>query len=430
MAVDLTGGIYVVGTANGHGMVRYSPDEGSNWITRDDFVHPPESAWETDNYFNAVTVDHAGTVFVGGCGGGHWIVRRSTDRGVTWETVDDYYTPMTGPEIPGTNGRVFSLSSDHEGRVYALGSMHITGPTYNRWWIRGSGPSGTNWDTRLVLFSAWASAAQITCAGEDVYAAGAVNGEPYAVGLIVRSSDHGVTWTTNYERVQDLHYAITADSAANLYSAGTSYSSTSFVFQVRKAAPGGTHWTTLDAISYGDSDDGLSPKSIALDAAGNVSVAGYFLDHWVIEGTNGTTSGADQYWFARQYLAATRQWSTTDLFSYSTNREDHALGTVITPSGCAFVVGYGTSDSGQRHWLVRKRIIPLQLRVARAGSYGVVSWSAAYANWILEWTDCPGVTSSWHPIAGPVGDTNGLSTITFEVTPGLRFFRLKSTAGP
>ena len=65
VAVDLTGGIYVVGTANGHAIVRYSGDGGSNWITRDDFVYPSE----TNNVFNAVTVDNQGTVFVGGTGG-------------------------------------------------------------------------------------------------------------------------------------------------------------------------------------------------------------------------------------------------------------------------------------------------------------------------------------------------------------------------
>src|SRR5215831_17244816 len=96
VATDAAGGIYVVGTANGHGLVRYSADGGSSWSTRDDFVYPSE----TDNLFNAVTVDSQGTVFVGGAGGGHWIVRRSTDQGVSWETVDDYFRPFQPPDSP------------------------------------------------------------------------------------------------------------------------------------------------------------------------------------------------------------------------------------------------------------------------------------------------------------------------------------------
>src|SRR5438105_11328962 len=60
VAADAAGGIYVVGTANGHGIVRYSADGGSNWITRDDFVYGSMS----NNVFNTVMVDYQGTVFV------------------------------------------------------------------------------------------------------------------------------------------------------------------------------------------------------------------------------------------------------------------------------------------------------------------------------------------------------------------------------
>src|SRR6516165_7426679 len=62
VATDAAGGIYVVGTANGHGIVRYSSDDGSNWITLDDFLYSSE----TNTLFNAVTVDYKGNVFVGG----------------------------------------------------------------------------------------------------------------------------------------------------------------------------------------------------------------------------------------------------------------------------------------------------------------------------------------------------------------------------
>src|SRR5215471_20089649 len=96
VATDAAGGIYVVGTANGHGIVRYSADDGLHWTTRDDFVYPSE----TNTMFNAVTVDYQGSVFVGGMGAGgqfflgHWLVRRSTDHGLTWQTVDDYFQPF------------------------------------------------------------------------------------------------------------------------------------------------------------------------------------------------------------------------------------------------------------------------------------------------------------------------------------------------
>ena len=359
VATDAAGGIYVVGTASGHGIVRYSADGGSNWITRDDFVY--DSAG--NNVFNAVTVDYQGAVFVGGTGGGHWIVRRSTDQGVTWETVDDYWRPRTPPEEPGTNGVVYSLSSDRQGRVYGAGPLIKTGcPCYNTWWVRGSSIEGTNWDTKLALPSGYGGIRQATCAGEDVYATGAADGDP-SIGLILRSSDHGATWTPVFRAVDDIHNAITADPAGNLYTAGYSVTSTSIVWLVRQAAPGGTNWSTVDRSSYEPWLNG-TPRpdghyayatSIAVDAAGNVCVTGKFIENSVTYSQNGTTYSANESWFTRQYLAAAGQWSTTDVFSYSTNKHGIALGAAIAPSGSVFTVGYGTSDSGQRRWVVRKR---------------------------------------------------------------------------
>ena len=44
------------------------------------------------------------------------------DQGVTWETVDDYWRPWHPPDGPGTNGVVYSLCSDGQGRVYVAGT--------------------------------------------------------------------------------------------------------------------------------------------------------------------------------------------------------------------------------------------------------------------------------------------------------------------
>jgi hypothetical protein len=437
VTADGGGGIYVVGTAGGHAIVRYSADGGTNWITQDDFVYD----FPSNNWFNAITVDNQGTVFVGGTGGGHWIVRRSTDHGLTWETVDDYWRPFIPPEQPGTNGVVYSLSTDGKGRVYGFGPLIETHcPCYSHWWVRGSSLGGTNWDTKLVHFSGYGVIASGTCAGEDAYVTGSTDGADDAgVGLILRSSDRGATWIPVFQGIHDYHLAITADSAANLYSAGNSWTSNSYDWVVRKAAPGGTDWIVLDRIPYGGPPrtNQASPSSIAVDVAGNVSVAGQLRTSWIISGTNGTSYGGNQYWFTRQYSVVADQWTTTDLFAYSTNSTSStnthaiAMGTAIAPDGSTFVVGYGASDSGQHRWVVRKRAADTRprLQIALVNGSVAVSWPVAATNSILEWSDSAGANKVWQTFSGNVTVVDGRKTATLGLTPGARFFRLRNATG-
>jgi hypothetical protein len=119
---------------------------------------------------------------------------------------------------------------------------------------------------------------------------------------------------------------------------------------------------------------------MAVDAAGNVCVTGGFIENRVTALPQGGYSYSTvESWFTRQYLAATGQWSTTDLFSYSTNQNGLSRGVAIAPSGSVFTVGYGTSDSGQRRWVVRKRAAFPPLAQVRALEQKVNDLSAQSA---------------------------------------------------
>lgn len=440
--VDRGRHIYVVGTAGGHAILRYSADGGATWTTRDDFLYPGQT---NNNVFSGITTGGDGALYVGGGSGGHWIVRRSMDQGVSWQIVDDYYAPRNGP-IQGTNASVFSLSSAADGRVYGTGNMIQTGPSYPNWLVRGSDIGGTNWDTKLILPASYGSVSQLTCAGEDVYVTGYTDDGPgSAVGSIRGSSDHGATWGTNFEGSNEIYYGITSDSDANVYAAGTRWNSTNGFgstadWLVRKAPPGGTNWTTLDAASYDNSSESgkaPSPSCIAVDAAGNICVAGRLQNRWVIQETNGYTYAGNQTWFTRQFSAASGQWSTTDFFSYYptnsanwTNMHSVALGAAIAPDGSTFVVGYGTAETGQRHWVVRKRDAarPPRLNIAAANGSVTVSWPSGYTNWVLEWSGSPSANASWQTFTETVAETDGQKLATCGCTPGARFFRLRNTA--
>ncbi len=417
VAVDASGGVYVVGTANGHGIVRYSPDGGTTWSTRDD---------SATNGFNAITINRQGDVYVGGASGGHWIVQRSTDQGATWETVDDFFQPMIDPVHPGTNAAVYSLSTDGEGRVYGAGLMRETGPSYPRWWVRGSDSGGTNWDSKLVVFAGYGGVSQITWAGEDVYVTGKTSDSVVTTGLIVKSSDFGSTWTTNFQSTTETYTAITADPGGNIYAAGIVPSSGSTNWLVRKAAPGGTNWTIIDQFSSAG-----GPSSIAVDAARSICVAGSSQFYNIYTDAAGTHYDANWKWVTRQYSAASGQWNTTDVFSYSsnpTNMHAAATGTAIAHDGTTFVVGYGSTEAGQHHWIVRKGAAHPRLQIAAGNRSVIVSWPGASTNYVLEWSASTGASQLWQPFNGKVAAVNGQNTVTFDATAGPRLFRLRSTA--
>jgi hypothetical protein len=437
VAVDVRGGVYVVGTANGQAIIRYSPDGGASWSTRDDFVYPPSTNHPsyTNNLFNAITITPQGDVFVGGAGAawfgglnaGHWIVRRSRDQGATWETVDDVYSQMIDPGHPGTNAAVYSLSSDRDGRVYGAGLQLETGPSYPSWWVRGSDSGGTNWSTKLVVPAAYGGVSQITWAGEDVYVTGTVDGGGPLTGLIVRSSDFGATWTTNFVDTDQAYPAITSDPGGNIYAAGIEPTSTSTNWLVRKAAPGGTNWTLLDQFSSAG-----SPNSIAVDAARSISVAGRSVFYNIYTDAGGTHYDSNWKWVTRQYSVGSGQWKTTDVFSYSsnpTNMHAAAMATAIAHDGTTFVVGYGSTESGQHHWIVRKSAAQPRLQIATANGTVTVSWPAACTNCVLQWSDSAGASQVWQTFGGTLSVNNGQNTATFNMTSGPRLFRLKSAAG-
>jgi hypothetical protein len=106
-----------------------------------------------------------------------------------------------------------------------------------------------------------------------------------------------------------------------------------------------------------------------------------------------------------------------------------AMATAIAHDGTTFVVGYGSTESGQHHWIVRKSAAHPRLQIAVANGSVTVSWAAAYTNCTLEWTDSTGVNPLWQTFSGKVSVVNQQNAATLDLTPGARFFRLKGTAG-
>ncbi len=135
-AKGLDGTLYVGGFAKdgaASALLRRSSDNGATWTTIDNFQVTPGK----DTYGGLVYVTPTGTIFFGAAGidatgTPHWIIRRSLNNGTSWSIVDDF----TGPLITSAYSSPHSLHMDAFGNLYATAFGDA---------IRMSFDGGTTW---------------------------------------------------------------------------------------------------------------------------------------------------------------------------------------------------------------------------------------------------------------------------------------------
>src|ERR1043166_3232260 len=121
LAKDPAGNIYAAGYAQDgggawHAVAMKSGPGGAAWGTIDDysFVNPA---------YAAIAADESGNLYAAGQNGlfadgsYHWFVRRSTDAGLSWSTVDDFAF--------GKDANARALTTDSAGNVYVVGQTTI-----------------------------------------------------------------------------------------------------------------------------------------------------------------------------------------------------------------------------------------------------------------------------------------------------------------
>jgi len=360
LAVAPSGNLFASGYAFdaagvGHGLVMASMDAGNTWSAPlDDFTYSLDHmVW----YDGGIVADSAGNFYAAGTaypasgtGPFHWIVRRSTDGGLSWSTVDDF-TPG------GQSTQPNDITADAAGNVYVAGVADF-GNGVRAWTIR-KGVGGTSFST----VDSSSSSSLVKPQGIFVHPNAAI----FAVGygsvivkrvsslawIVRRSTDGGATWTTvdtfQYSSSQNsLAFGVGADPLGNLYVVGRGAMVMQGKLQnhwlVRKSNSGGSLWSTVDDYQFYPASISQANR-FAADSDGNLYVAGW---------ASPTSGAGAARWIVRKNAGGMGSWQTIDDFQYAVGFSSEPRAIVANSSGNVLIGGSGWSSS-EYHWLVRKK---------------------------------------------------------------------------
>ncbi len=293
-----------------------------------------------------LTPDNTGTTY--------WYVRKSSDSGATWSTVDQSlygagkFMDATGFAADPT-GNIYVVGWGHDQTVVGSGN-HTTTQTTIHWLVRKSTDGGQSWNLVDDLSGPSANGAAYV-PGAGIFVVGprfVKNTYPW----LVRRSATGEpgTWSTvdnPFANVSSAARGVCGDRQGNIYVAGTMFVTTQaatkrtaaqghYAWVTRKSSDGGNTWSTVDSFSYTQNTGGYGPVGIGTDAGGKVVVVGESSGHWIVRMPD--LSGA---------------WHTIDDFQLTPGYRASASGVATDAAGNLLVTGSGNDSTGT-HWIVRR----------------------------------------------------------------------------
>jgi hypothetical protein len=338
-------------------LVRRSSDQGASWTTIEDYTYPNPTNHVV--VFTAIGLDLAQNLYaVGltGLGAGdatdRLVVRKSADGGATWATALDIAAPNAYNGLATIGSPAFA--ADTAGTIYV--SVQYRSGNF----VLKSTDAGATWTSGNA--GAWVRGMAITPAG--LFAAEALGG-PW--GMVKKSLNGGATWATvdsytpaGFNGIGNLE-ALCADWSGNLYVGGfaaitvtsgkgrNATSTTTYNWVIRKGTNGGATWTTPVIIPTGGTQYGCLLNGLDADPAGNIYAVGL-------------VNGASGYhrWIVEKGANQGASWALVDNYGpYGPLFTAFATAVTCDAVGGVYVCGLAGLPGGtQGHWVVRKQVGP------------------------------------------------------------------------
>lgn len=189
-----TGAVYVVGNGRDAGgqrnwLIRKSTDLGDTWGAAQAFKY-----LATHTYGQGVAAKSGGIVVTVGFGAGYWLARQSTNSGSSWATTDAYQLAA------GYGASASDSVLDSFGDFYAVGRA-TDSSSISHWIVRKSSDDGASWTTvddfSYAPGQACSASVALATSGGDIYVGGSCDDSGGLNHAVVRkSSDRGASWVT------------------------------------------------------------------------------------------------------------------------------------------------------------------------------------------------------------------------------------------
>jgi uncharacterized delta-60 repeat protein len=307
----------------------------------------------------ALAVDKNGNVYIGGCsigagGNTDGVAIKYNSTGVR-QWVARYNGPANWHD------GIFDIEVDDAGNVYVTGYSYSALNGYDFMTIKYNSAGAQQWIARYNGPGNWDDIAHeiaVDNAG-NIYVNGYSAGKPGNDDfLTVKYNSAGIQqWAARYNAEadsSDISYNIAVDGAGNVSVAGTSYGNNgNFDYVTIKYNNAGVEQWISRYNGQGNRDDRV--RDLTADAAGSVYVTGRGFE----------SSGTNDYTTVKYDKAGVQQWVAR--YKSPGNGTDEAFRVLVDGSGNVYVTGYSYfgpdadndyvtikyNSAGKREWLMR-----------------------------------------------------------------------------